>query len=229
MKITHVWFDIGYTLLYMKREVTYQKALRAFGADIPVDILEKEFHIVDKLFMREYPGVLLKGRGVYMPWFLGILNYRLGISINLAELDAHWEKIQMDTDNYWVPFGNVQTVLADLKADSRRLGVISNWDDTARDILKNAGIAGYFDFFIISAEVGINKPEPGIFEKAFEAAGVDPRQCLYIGDNYYDDAVGSKKVGMQVLILNRFGTLGVEEIKDVPIIHDLTQVKDYLA
>ena len=229
MQISHVWFDIGYTLLYMKRETTYQKALRDFGEDIPVQTLEREFHIVDKLFMREYPGVFLKGRGVYMPWFLGILNYRLGISLNLAELDAHWEKIQKETDNYWVPFDNVHQVLAELKADSRCLGIISNWDDTARDILKNTGLSDYFDYFIISSEVGINKPDPGIFQKAFEAASVGPHECLYVGDNYYDDAVGSKKVGMEVLILNRFGTLGVEEIQDVPIIQNLSQIKNYLV
>ncbi len=228
MKISHIWFDIGYTLLYMKREITYQKALRDFGEDIPVQTLEKEFHIVDKLFMREYPGVFLQGRGVYMPWFLGILNYRLGISINLAELDAHWEKIQKETDNYWTPFDNVHQVLAELKADSRYLGVISNWDDTARDILYHAGLSDYFDYFIISSEIGISKPDPGIFQKAFEAANVEPHECLYVGDNYYDDAVGSRKVGMKVLIINRFGTLGIEEIKDVPIINDLSQIKNHL-
>ena len=49
-----------------------------------------------------------------------------------------------------------------------------------------------------------------------------------MGDNYYDDAVGSRKVGMQALILNRFGKLGVEEIDDAPIIQNLAQVKDYI-
>jgi putative hydrolase of the HAD superfamily len=213
----------------MKREITYQKALRAFGEDIPVQTLEREFHIVDKLFMREYPGAFLQGRGVYMPWFLGILNYRLGISINVSELDACWEKIQQETDNYWVPFANVHQVLTELKQNSRCLGVISNWDDTARDTLENAGIADYFDYLIISSEIGINKPEPGIFKRALEAADVGPHECIYVGDNYYDDAVGSKKVGMEALIINRFGRLGVEEIKDVPIINDLSRIKNHLV
>ncbi len=229
MKISHVWFDIGYTLLYMKREITYQKALRTYGEKVPIETLEREFHIVDKLFMREYPGAFLQGRGVYMPWFLGILNYRLGISINVSELNVCWEKIQQETDNYWVPFANVHQVLTELKQNSRCLGVISNWDDTARDTLKNAGIADYFDYFIISSEIGINKPEPGIFKRALEAADVEPHECLYVGDNYYDDAVGSKKVGMEALIINRFGRLGVEEIKDVPIINDLSRIKNHLV
>ncbi len=36
MNISFVWFDIGYTLLYMQREITYQKALREFGIDVPL-------------------------------------------------------------------------------------------------------------------------------------------------------------------------------------------------
>ena len=87
MKISYIWFDIGYTLLRMKREITYRQALKTFGQDVPLETLEREFHWVDKLFMREYPGVFLKGRRVYMPWFLGILNYRLGIALDVAEVD----------------------------------------------------------------------------------------------------------------------------------------------
>ncbi|MCG6911342.1 MAG: HAD-IA family hydrolase [Deltaproteobacteria bacterium] len=229
MKISYIWFDIGYTLLRMKREVTYRQALKTFGEDISVEILEREFHWVDKLFMREYPGVFLKGRGVYMPWFLGVLNYRLGISLDVAEVDKCWEKIQLATEDYWIPFGDVHEVLGELRDSSLRMGVISNWDRSAKYLLKRHGLIGYFEHCIISSEVGLDKPDPAIFNLAMQQAEADPRECVYVGDNYYDDAVGSRQVGMQALILNRFGTLGVEEIDDAPIIQNLGQIKDYIA
>lgn len=228
MTISHVWFDIGYTLLYMKREITYQKALRMFGHDIPIETLEKEFHVVDKLFMREYPGVFLEARGSYMPWFLGVLNYRLGIGLDVAEMDACWGNIQKETKNYWIPFDSVHAVLEDLKNHPLSMGVISNWDNTARGLLQHFGIIDFFDHCIISSEVGINKPDPEIFQVAMRKANVEPQNCLYVGDNYYDDAIGSRKAGMEVLIINRFDNLGVEEIKDAPIIQDLAQIKQYL-
>ena len=62
-----------------------------------------------------------------------------------------------------------------------------------------------------------------------QTAGVNARDCIYIGDNYYDDAVGSRKVGMPALIINRFGTLGVEEIKDCPIINDISEILNFLT
>ena len=95
MTVSFVWFDIGYTLLYMQRETTYQQALRDFGIEVPLADIEKEFHLTDKLFMREYPGFFLKPREVFMPSYLGIMNYHLKISLNVCELDAHWESVRM--------------------------------------------------------------------------------------------------------------------------------------
>jgi putative hydrolase of the HAD superfamily len=95
--------------------------------------------------------------------------------------------------------------------------------------LNRAGLIGYFDHLVISCEVGCKKPDARIFNLALAKAGVNGRECLYVGDNYYDDALGSRKVGMQSLIINRFGLLGVEEITDCPIIKDISEIFDYLT
>ena len=218
MKVSYVWFDIGYTLLYMQRELTYQQVLKQYGAEVSLEKLEKYFHLTDKLFMRKYPGVFMKGRRVYMPWFLGILNYHLGLSLDVCEVDARWEQIQKKTPNYWLPFDGVHRILEELQKKSIGIGIISNWDHTAREILKEAQLEKYFEHMVISAEVGYTKPHAKIFKTAVERAGLSARECLYVGDNYYDDAIGCRKIGMNPLIINRFGSLGIEEIKDCPII-----------
>ena len=228
LAVSFIWFDMGYTLLYMQRETTYQQALRKFDIDVPLTDVEKEFHLTDKLFMREYPGFFLEPREVFMPAYLGIMNYRLGISVNVCELDEYWEKLKAGMDDYWLPFDGVNEVLAELKRQSIGLGIISNWDCTARDILATARLSDYFDHLIISCEVGCRKPDQAIFNLAMERAGVQARDCIYIGDNYYDDAVGSRSVGMPALIINRFGSLGVEEIKDCPVINDISEIFNHL-
>jgi putative hydrolase of the HAD superfamily len=108
------------------------------------------------------------------------------------------------------------------------MGIISNWDWTARDVLATAGLIHYFDPIVISAEVDCMKPESRIFELALEEAKTPAHRCLYIGDNYYDDALGSRKVGMQALIVNRFGTLGVEEVKDCPVTPHISGLLDFI-
>ena len=229
MTVSFIWFDMGYTLLYMQRETTYQQALRDFDIEVPLADIEKEFHLTDKLFMREYPGFFLEPREVFMPAYLGIMNYRLGISVNVCKLDTKWETIKANMDDYWLPFDGTIDILAALKRKSIGLGIISNWDCTARDILGAAKLSDYFDHIIISCEVDCSKPDPAIFNLAMQTAGVTARDCIYVGDNYYDDAVGSQSVGMPALIINRFGRLGVEEIKDCPIIKDISEISNFIA
>jgi len=226
--VSFVCFDIGYTLLYMQREVTYRQALKEFGHQIAMEDIEREFHLTDKLFMREYPGIFLEPRKAYMPSYLGIMNYRLGLSLDVCELDACWEGIKQNTDPYWLPFDGVREVLDELKRRPIGMGIISNWDWTARDVLTAAGLIDYFDPIVISAEVDCMKPESRIFELALEKAQIPAHRCLYIGDNYYDDALGSRKVGMQALIVNRFGTLGVEEVEDCPVTAHLSGLLDFI-
>ena len=152
------------------------------------------------------------------------LPFDLGLSLKLCEVDAHWEEIKKKTENYWLPFDGVHQVLDELKRESIDLGIISNWDHTARDILSRVRLIGYFNHFIFSSEVGYAKPDNEIFEIAMKKAKVNAGECLYVGDNYYDDVLGSRKVGMEALIVNRFGNLGVEKIEDCTIINHISQL-----
>ncbi len=228
MTVSFVWFDVGYTLLYMQREKTYQQALKECGYHVSLDNIEREFHLTDKLFMREYPGIFLKAREEYMPKYLGILNDRLGLNLDVPDLDLRWENIKRQTAHYWLPFSGVREVLAELKKRSIGRGIISNWDQTAREVLTAGGLIEFFDHLVISCEVDCTKPDKRIFEIALQQAGVSASDCIYIGDNYYDDALGSRKVGMNALVINRFGKLGVEEITDCPVIHRLSDLFDHI-
>ena len=156
------------------------------------------------------------------------MNYGLGVRLDVCKLDSVWHGIQKEVENYWLPFDGIHEVLQRLKRDSIGLGIISNWDDTARHVLNGAELTQYFDPIIISSEVNCKKPEAEIFELALDRAGVSADECIYIGDNYYDDALGSRTVGINALILNRFGKLGVEEIKDCPIIQHISEIPEHV-
>jgi len=227
-KTSFLWFDIGYTLLYNLREPTYRQVLREHGAEVSEHDLVHAFHWVDKIFMREYPGVLGKDPRTYSPWYLGILNYHLGLRLDLCKVFTRWRELQDATEEYWRAFDFAPAVLERLKNRGCGLGIISNWDPSARSTLARQGIADYFDPIIISSEVGIEKPDERIFLLALEKAGVSASQCLYVGDNYYDDAIGAMKVGMPSVIINRFERKGIGEIDGHPIIQDIRDIEDYL-
>jgi putative hydrolase of the HAD superfamily len=224
-----VWFDLGYTLLYKPREQEYATVLATRGIEIPLGDLEKAFHVVDKLFMREYPSVFGRDPETFMPWFLGVLHHRLALRLDLCEAWTALKEVRDRTRHRWLAFENVPKVLADLQGRGVRMGVITNWDPSARRLLAELGLAGYFEQVVVSCEEGNEKPDPRIFEAAARRAGVAPGDCIYVGDNYYADAVGARRVGMSALIVNRFGRLGVEEIADQVFIRDVSQVVDYIS
>ena len=74
-------------------------------------------------------------------------------------------------------------------------GLISNaWSDL-RDYLVREKMIDAFDHIIISAEVGVAKPDTRIFQIALERAGVNPGEAVFV-DDFYVNIEGCKKVGI---------------------------------
>ncbi|WP_332648515.1 HAD family hydrolase [Lysinibacillus sp. 54212] len=64
-------------------------------------------------------------------------------------------------------------------------------------------IAPYFDHIIISGDFGKGKPDPSIFEHVMEVAGVTAEDGIMVGDNLMTDILGSSRVGMRNVWINR--------------------------
>jgi putative hydrolase of the HAD superfamily len=63
------------------------------------------------------------------------------------------------------------------------LGLLSNANDDLRQVLTERWqIADLFDDMIISAEVGLLKPDRRIYELAVQRLGVQPDEALFIDD-----------------------------------------------
>lgn len=91
--------------------------------------------------------------------------------------------------------------LARLRAAGLRLGVVSNSDGRVEEALEAAGLRHYFDVVIDSAVVGVEKPDPRIFQAALDRLGVVPEEALYVGDLYQVDVVGARAAGMEAVLL----------------------------
>ncbi|MCY3411332.1 MAG: HAD family hydrolase [Candidatus Heimdallarchaeota archaeon] len=55
-----------------------------------------------------------------------------------------------------------------------------------------------FDAIVVSEEIGVEKPAPKIFQVALDKIGVEPKECLFFGDNLKRD-IGSESVGMKFI------------------------------
>ncbi len=104
----------------------------------------------------------------------------------------------------WRLFPDVKPCLKDLSGIT--LGIISNGDsEQQRQKLTSLDISDCFDNVVISGDIGISKPDPGIFLAACKAANESPEACWYVGDNFRTDILGSCQVGMRGVWLNRGG------------------------
>jgi putative hydrolase of the HAD superfamily len=92
---------------------------------------------------------------------------------------------------------------------------------------RELGIASYLDFTVTSAEVGADKPQPPIFLKALELAGVKADEAIHVGDQYQNDVLGAKGVGISPILLDRADYYA--EITDCPRIRSLTEISKYLS
>ncbi|OGO30033.1 MAG: hypothetical protein A2136_09735 [Chloroflexi bacterium RBG_16_54_11] len=64
-----------------------------------------------------------------------------------------------------------------------KTGLLSNaWDDLHQVIAEKWHFEDAFDDIVISAEVKLVKPDPGIFQLAVERLGVEARQAIFVDD-----------------------------------------------
>ena len=61
---------------------------------------------------------------------------------------------------------------------------------------------GYFDIITCSEDVGVNKPNPGIFLAALENSGALAHESLMIGDSFEADIEGAHKCGIKPIHFN---------------------------
>ncbi|MGH2764373.1 MAG: HAD family hydrolase [Actinomycetota bacterium] len=78
-----------------------------------------------------------------------------------------------------------------------RLGVLANQEPWIRDTMARDGIDGFFEVWAVSGELGVEKPDPAIFERAVAAAGAPAGRCAMVGDRLDNDVLAAKRNGMR--------------------------------
>jgi putative hydrolase of the HAD superfamily len=79
-----------------------------------------------------------------------------------------------------------------------KVGLISNAWSGLRNYITGQGFADAFDQMIISAEVGLKKPDAPIYALALEKLGVQPAEAVFV-DDFIENVEGARAVGMQAI------------------------------
>ena len=116
-------------------------------------------------------------------------------------------------------------VIGRLREQGYRVAVISNADGRMEGALDVAGVRKHVEFVLDSEILGVEKPDPRIFEAGCEALGLPVDACLYVGDLYPVDYVGARSAGLDAVLLDPLG-LHRERAETVS---DLNELPAWLA
>jgi HAD superfamily hydrolase (TIGR01549 family) len=116
-------------------------------------------------------------------------------------------------------YAEVQSVLQRLKGAGLPLVIVSNWQCGLAHFCAELGLSRFFEHIIVSAEVGSEKPDAGIFAEACQRLALPPSRVLHVGDSEIDDIEGGRGAGLAVALLLR-GDAGSPGA-DVPMLPSL--------
>jgi putative hydrolase of the HAD superfamily len=132
-----------------------------------------------------------------------MLSDALGLRFRGTPDEAEW--------HFWnaalvvKPIEGVRELLPRLEAEGIRMGVVSNSSFSSRVLgreLSRQGLRDPFEFVISSADYGVRKPDPLIFEVALLRMGIDASRAWFAGDNVGYDIVGAHAAGLFPVAFN---------------------------
>lgn len=223
-----VFFDVGNTLLYpypsvgeVCRQVLahegYIHDITAIDAYLPlVDEFYEDRYRSDDTFWTDEDETSQVWVGMY-----SLLCRKLGIESG-AERIARRVYDEFGDSRRWRAYDDVAPAFRRLRAHGLRLGLISNWDSRLKRIIGGLGLDELLDTVVSSADVGLHKPDPRIFELACERLDVAPRQAAHVGDHHYADVLGASAAGMLPVLIDRWSETSMRRER---FVHTLDEIE----
>ncbi len=207
-EIKALFFDVAGTLFHLPKGVGwhYRAVAKRHGADLREDSLNQAFRSAWK--HAEPPPETRSARpDDDRDWWRSLVGRVLDtceVHHGILDRERYFTDLysEFTQPGVWELYPEVTSVLGEL-APRFRLGVLSNFDGRLRAVLAHLGIDHFFQDWIISSEVGADKPSAWIYEQALLRAGVSASEALHVGDDPVCDWSGAADAGLRVFQLDR--------------------------
>ena len=209
--ITAVFFDLYGTLAGFRpsRYEIQSEALADFGITVTPEGILRGYYLADafmsyqnatkpvrslsreenRVFFAEYERRVLRGAGV---------------EVSQDEAWEIWRRIRK-IDYGLALYDDTIPALAACRRMGLTIGLLSNMNQSGDKLAESMGLVAHVDFTITSQEVGAEKPDPLIFQRALERAGSKPESAVHVGDQLTSDVAGAVNVGINAVLLDRDG------------------------
>lgn len=214
-RIKLLTFDVTNTLLKFKIAPgqQYAEVGAKYGIICDSKTLTNNFKTQWHKMTKEHPNFGLETGMGWEKWWKTVINGTFNAVENKLDQET-LETISHDLIHayknftFWQYCHGALDLLTYLQGKDVTMGIISNFDPRLEKTLENAELKHYFKFIITSYQVGLEKPDPKIFETAMKLAEIEdlkPEECAHVGDTPALDYKGAKSAGWNaVLISNNF-------------------------
>jgi HAD superfamily hydrolase (TIGR01549 family) len=232
LKTRAVFFDLGGTLLVMRRDRIFRKVLLEDGRDADLERIHAAYLRAEAWWLSFYADKVLTPEETDEAY--RELDQRVFASLYPQERQSEAARISKLVRKRWpeleseIPlalYPDADPTLGNLARDGYLLGLVSNAPADTRKAIKTLGLGRYFDTVVISGVVGYSKPHPEIFRIALKEAGVGPTEAVHVGDLYEADVVGARNAGIEGILIDRDGS---HTNYDCPQIRSLPEIYAYI-
>jgi glucose-1-phosphatase len=121
-------------------------------------------------------------------------SVRLTLGVSLQDFStvpgAFWSGDRLDT--------SLVDYIRSLRPRYKTALLSNAWNDLRGVLTERWKIADVFDELVISAEVGITKPDPRIYHLALQRLQVAPQEAVFV-DDFPENIAGGKAVGLKTI------------------------------
>lgn len=204
--IRHIFFDLDHTLWDFDRnssetlrELFFEQQLDGHGIDI------EDFLVIYKGINASYWNLYNHNKvtkeEIRTGRFKDTLNHFRFDNIERRAEDLGSQYIQRSPLKKNLFSGAHETL--DYLKKSYQLHIITNgFREVQHTKLNNSGLTPYFNLVLCSDEVGVNKPNPLVFNTALQRTNASANESIMIGDNLEADILGAKNCGFETIFFN---------------------------
>jgi len=227
-KYKHIFFDLDHTIWDFDRnaEETLHELYGVYGlkdlglhsADLFIETYTRNNH---QLWAEYHTGKITKDQLREARFKKTFLDLGMHPDVIPVGFEDDYVKLCPTKTNL---FPDAHETLQYLQA-KYSLHLISNGFQESTEIkIEGTNIGGYFQNVIISEVVGVNKPDPAIFQHALDLAGAIKEESIMVGDSIEADVRGALDFGMDAIYFNPHNA---PKPDDVPV--QINHLKELMA
>lgn len=231
-KPTHILFDLYNTLFkfFPDREITQHQAFKSIGIKVEKNLLKLSIGKADKWFASQTAknSVHIMNKKQKTEFFIQyekVIAKNMNLNISKQQSEKMWDFV-FNTKSSLKIYDDVEDSFKFLKKNNYTLGIITNIDESGKELLKKLKLSKYISYIITSMDADASKPDPKIFTYALNLFNVPPDRCMFIGDQIDTDVKGAINSGLIPALLDRENQYS--GFKDCLKISNLHELKNYL-